>query len=92
MSHDPHETTRRLVYMANQIGGFFASQRQETVVPGIAKHIQNFWDPRMRAKMEDHIAATGGEGLKPQVLDAFRSLPPVGRADIPVAHESAHHH
>ncbi|HEY9211696.1 MAG TPA: formate dehydrogenase subunit delta [Ancylobacter sp.] len=88
------DTMGRLVYMANQIGMFFSSQRQETVVPGIAKHIKDFWDPRMRARMEDHMAATNGEGLMPVVYEALKTLPPVSRGDIPAAHpsESAHHH
>ncbi|WP_247029213.1 formate dehydrogenase subunit delta [Ancylobacter crimeensis] len=82
---------RRLVYMANQIGTFFDAQRKETVVPGIAGHIEKFWDPRMRARMEDHIAKTDGQGLKPHVLEAFRTLKPVSRTAIPHAVAPAHH-
>lgn len=74
-------TMDRLVYMANQIGKFFGSQAHGQVA-GIAKHIRDFWDPRMRARMEDHIAA-GGEGLDPMVLEALKSLPKVSRDTIP---------
>ena len=86
-------TMDRLVYMANQIGAFFASQKHDRAVPGIAKHIKDFWDPRMRAMMEDHLAR-GGEGLAPLVFEALKTLPPVKRADIPVARPSEHlaHH
>ncbi|QFR35145.1 hypothetical protein GBB76_13035 [Ancylobacter sp. TS-1] len=72
----------RLVYMANQIGTFFSSQKHDKAVPGIAKHIKDFWDPRMRARMEDHILG-GGAGLLPIVLEALKTLPPVKRDTIP---------
>ena len=39
----------KLVYMANQIGKFFASQGPDQAAAGIAEHIEKFWDPRMRA-------------------------------------------
>ncbi|MBS7554880.1 formate dehydrogenase subunit delta [Ancylobacter dichloromethanicus] len=77
-------TMDRLVYMANQIGKFFQPQGHEKTVKGVAKHIKDFWDPRMRARIEDHIAA-GGEGLSPDVLEALKSLPPVARDTIPPA-------
>jgi formate dehydrogenase subunit delta len=75
----------RLVYMANQIGKFFEPQGHEKTVKGVAKHIKDFWDPRMRARIEDHIAA-GGQGLTPAVFEALKSLPPVKRDTIPAAH------
>lgn len=68
--------------MANQIGAFFATQKHDRAVSGIAKHIKDFWEPRMRAKMEDHVAQ-GGEGLSPLVFEAFKQMPPVSRTDIP---------
>lgn len=91
-------TMERLVYMANQIGTFFQTQGHEKAVIGVAKHIRDFWDPRMRARIEDHINA-GGEGLKPWVLEALKTLPPVSRDTIPVPHPTldppgptSHHH
>lgn len=83
-----HDSLPRLIYMANQIGAFFATQKHDKAVVGVAKHIKDFWEPRMRAKMEDHVAQ-GGEGLHPLVFEAFKQLPPVKRTDIPVAHPSA---
>jgi formate dehydrogenase subunit delta len=39
-----------LVRMANQIGTFFASMPdRKEALEGIATHLKNFWDPRMRA-------------------------------------------
>ena len=63
----------RLVYMANQIGKFFESQRADEVVPGIANHIKKFWDPRMREVIFAYMDA-GGEGIDPPVRKALDHL------------------
>jgi formate dehydrogenase subunit delta len=63
----------RLIYMANQIGKFFASQGRDKAVPGIAEHIRKFWDPRMRSEILAHLDA-GGAGLAPDVRDALTTL------------------
>ena len=70
MSHDP---SAKLVMMANQIGKFFASQREEIRVPGIAEHIKKFWEPRMRNQIFAHLDA-GGPGLDPVVKTALETL------------------
>ncbi len=63
----------KLVTMANQIGAFFASQKSEDAVQGIADHLKKFWDPRMRAAIIEHLRA-GGEGLDPKVRLAVEQL------------------
>jgi formate dehydrogenase subunit delta len=63
----------RLVYMANQIGKFFEFQKPEEIIPGIANHIDKFWDPRMRAAIFAYMDA-GGEGLDPPVREALLKL------------------
>ena len=63
----------KLVYMANQIGRFFASQGPDQAVAGTADHIKKFWDPRMRAAILAHVEA-GGDGLEPPVRLAIESL------------------
>jgi formate dehydrogenase subunit delta len=63
----------RLIYMANQIGKFFASQGPDKAVPGITEHIKKFWDPRMRSAILRHLDA-GGAGLDPDVRDAVEAL------------------
>jgi formate dehydrogenase subunit delta len=63
----------RLVHMANQIGKFFQYQREDEVVPGIANHIKQFWDPRMRAAIFAYLDQ-GGEGLDPKVKEAIFHL------------------
>lgn len=66
----------KLVYMANQIGKFFAHQGEAAAVTGIADHLAKFWEPRMRAAIQAHLAA-GGAGLDPLVRQAVASLRPV---------------
>ena len=63
----------KLVYMANQISKFFASQGSEQAVAGTANHIRQFWDPRMRAQIYAHLAA-GGKGLEPVARAAIEQL------------------
>jgi formate dehydrogenase subunit delta len=69
-----HETsTDKLVYMANQISKFFASQGEAVAVNGTAEHLKKFWDPRMRASILRHLAA-GGHGLDPIARHAVERL------------------
>lgn len=71
MSHEAHSLTgeEKLVYMANQIASFFESMKHEEAVDGVAEHINNFWEPRMRRQLFQ-IIDRGGEALKPLVLEA----------------------
>jgi formate dehydrogenase subunit delta len=63
----------KLVYMANQIGKFFASQGKDTEVEGIATHIRKYWERRMLKQIYAHLDA-GGAGLDPAVKDAIARL------------------
>ncbi|KZK76837.1 NADH-dependent formate dehydrogenase delta subunit FdsD [Pseudovibrio sp. W64] len=63
----------KLTYMANQIAGFFKHKPHEEAVAGIADHINDFWEPRMRLQLFD-IVKDGGEGLNPLVLEAEPSI------------------
>ena len=71
----------KLVYMANQIGKFFAHQGEEKAAAGIADHIEKFWDPRMRGAILAHLR-DGGAGLAPATRQAIARLRPVA---VPVA-------
>lgn len=62
----------KLVYMANQIGKFFATQGGNEAA-GIAGHIRKFWEPRMRKAIYAHLGA-GGAGLDPTVRAAIAGL------------------
>jgi formate dehydrogenase subunit delta len=63
----------KLVYMANQIGKFFAHEGDAQAVASIADHLTKFWEPRMRAAILKH-AASGGQGLDPLVRLALVRL------------------
>ncbi|MDK3018223.1 formate dehydrogenase subunit delta [Pseudodonghicola flavimaris] len=64
---------RKLIAMANQIATFFASQPGGTQAEQVADHINDFWDPRMRARICAYAAADGA-GLEPLVLAAIPSI------------------
>jgi formate dehydrogenase subunit delta len=63
-----------LVSMANQIGTFFSAypDRQEAL-DGIATHIHKFWEPRMRMKLIEAVAAGQAQDLMPLVRDAVQA-------------------
>ena len=63
----------KLVAMANQIGGFFATQRGDHAAADIAVHLRRFWTPRMRAAIAAHVAG-GGAGLSAPAAAAVRLL------------------
>lgn len=63
----------KLVRMANQVGDFYAPQSDERAAAGVAKHVKDFWDPRMRAQIFAHLDS-GGEGLAPRVREGLRLL------------------
>ena len=71
MSHDT--SPKKLIYMANQIGKFFARQGHDKAIAGIANHLAKFWDPSMRKKIVRHLS-DGGEGLDPLVREAVQTL------------------
>jgi formate dehydrogenase subunit delta len=71
MSHDA--SPKKLIYMANQIGKFFAPQEHETAVAGITNHLTKFWDPSMQKKIVRHLSE-GGEGLDPLVREAVERV------------------
>jgi formate dehydrogenase subunit delta len=64
----------KIVRMANQIGTFFESKEDRAEgVHGVAEHINKFWEPRMRRHFFE-VFDTGGEGLKPIVLEAAAQI------------------
>lgn len=77
------QQSKKLVMMANQIAKFFESQGEARALPQITKHIEDFWDPRMRREIIAHIAG-GGAGLDPLALKALKNLKPVKASAPPV--------
>jgi len=70
MSADPHA---KLIYMANQISKFFETKPEAEGAAGIASHINDFWEPRMRRHFFEVVDA-GGTGLRPLVMLAAKSI------------------
>jgi len=69
----------KLAYMANQIAGFFKSRPHDEAVVGIADHISNFWEPRMRTQFFD-LLATEADKFDPLVREAATRVRPVASA------------
>lgn len=69
-----HNSSERLVGMANQISLFFESRpTDEEKVGGVADHISRFWEARMRKAIIAHLEA-GGEGLRDNAKLAVKRL------------------
>lgn len=62
---------RDLVRMANQIAAFFASHPPEEAPAELAKHLNDFWTPEMRAELVAIATAGDRSGLAPLVLAAL---------------------
>jgi formate dehydrogenase subunit delta len=62
----------RLIYMANQIARNFAVQGEEVAVAATAQHLQDFWDPRMKAA----ILVCDQSALDPIAVQAISRLRP----------------
>ncbi|MGL4309690.1 MAG: formate dehydrogenase subunit delta [Paracoccaceae bacterium] len=71
MSHEsPHA---KLIYMANQISKFMESKPEAEGIAGLAAHINDFWEPRMRRHLFE-VLDKGGEGLRPLVITAAAQI------------------
>lgn len=70
MSHDAHA---KLIYMANQIAKFMESKPHDEGLAGLASHINDFWEPRMRKHLFEVLDA-GGQGLRPLVVEAAEKI------------------
>jgi formate dehydrogenase subunit delta len=57
--------------MANQIGRFFAHQKEDQAVASINDHIRKFWDPRMRRQILEELDTAA---LDPRVRRAVEQL------------------
>ena len=65
--------SENMVHMANQIAQFFQSYPHDKAVAGVATHIAQFWERRMKDQLFAYVAG-GGEGLHALVLEATSRL------------------
>ena len=74
MSHNaPFDPHTKLIYMANQIAKFMESKPHDEGLAGLASHINDFWEPRMRKHLFD-VLDSGGAGLRPLVMEAAAKI------------------
>jgi formate dehydrogenase subunit delta len=59
----------KIARMANQIAQFMESKPKDEGLAGLAAHINDFWEPRMRSQLFD-LLDQGGKGLRPLVIEA----------------------
>jgi formate dehydrogenase subunit delta len=74
----------KLTMMANQIALFFRSYPHDEAVAGIARHLRNFWTPKMRTMLTE-VRLTQ-KGLEPLVAEALVFKP---KAESPTSKEAA---
>jgi formate dehydrogenase subunit delta len=61
-----------LIHMANRIGEFFqAVPDHAEALDGIADHIEKFWEPRMRHRIDACLDTPEGQALLPIVREAL---------------------
>ena len=65
---------QRLVYMANQIATYFRSAPKEEAVASTLSHVKQFWEPRMRRQILEHLSTHDGAGLNDIALAAIQQL------------------
>lgn len=63
----------KMVHMANQIAVFFKTQPGADPAAQVARHLEDFWEPRMRQQLRDHVER-GGDGLDAVAARAARLL------------------
>lgn len=66
-------SAEKIARMANQISMFMETKPHAEGVAGLAAHINDFWEPRMRRQFFEIVDA-GGAGLRPLVLEAAKSI------------------
>jgi formate dehydrogenase subunit delta len=67
--------THNLVRMANRIGDFFqAMPDRDEALEGVARHLERFWEPRMRRELLDHVGRAGAAELHPLVAGAVERI------------------
>ena len=63
----------KIIYMANQIAKNLSFNSESEAIDATQVHIENFWDPKMRSLLKDHVVS-GGKGLSNIALEASKKL------------------
>lgn len=63
----------KIARMANQIAQFMESKPSDEGLAGLAAHINDYWEPRMRRQLFA-LLDTGGQGLRPLVIEAAERI------------------
>jgi len=66
----------KLIYMANQIARSFNSRPKPEAIQATAKHISNFWEPRMRSQLFSLMDEDVGR-FDPTLREARSGIRPV---------------
>ncbi len=66
-------TTAAVARMGNDIARQFAHLPAREAAEAVARHIETFWDPRMRRTLEALVAA-GDDTLDPRLVEATGRL------------------
>lgn len=66
-------SAEKIARMANDIAKFMESKPRDEGVAGLAAHINDYWDPRMRAQLFA-LLDQGGAGLRPLVVAAGEKI------------------
>jgi len=67
-------TSNPQVRLANEIAVQFHHMPADAAAKAIAQHITQFWEPRMRAKLFEHVDSGQIDDLDPLVVDAVKVL------------------
>lgn len=67
-------TDSELIRMANQIAANFGALSEAQAIAETARHINRFWEPRMRTELKRLIASGQAEGLGPIAAKAMERV------------------
>ncbi|KFI32389.1 formate dehydrogenase [Haematobacter missouriensis] len=67
-------TDERLVRMANQIALFMETKPPGEAASGLASHINDYWDPRMRSRLLFLATESEGDALRALVREALPAI------------------
>lgn len=65
--------SNRMVHDANQITLFFLSYPHDEALAGVVRHLQMYWEPRMKSQIKAYVA-DGGTGLLELTVEAVKKL------------------